>query len=317
MVVVAEGRYELPDDFYYSNQHVYIDMAKMIIGLDDIGYAFLKNPTELQILADQQISIGEPIAAITTDRGITTLLSPVTGKIKAVNENALDFIKTDTYSKGFLIEMENIDEFDSNLVKGKDNVEKWAKLESKILLRGEYVFKVIEIGDGTVGKTAVKVRFTDNYFKKDLKSTLGVDFGTKTLQCEIPSDDLFLFGYHRFKARMNVWDAAGQAHFEKMRKMYYRATKGALLIYDVSNPITFQHLDGWIEEIETNIGEKIPILLIGNKIDLPRKISKEEAQTYAKSKGMLYFECSAKTGEGVTEAFKELAIEIYKKEENL
>ncbi len=317
MVVIADGRFELPDNLYYSNQHVYLDTSNKLIGLDQIGFAFLKNPRELKILAENQIEIGEPIAVITTDNGITTLTSPVKGIVKKLNEEALNDMENDTYSKGFLLEMESIEEIDKLLISGKEKIEKWGLFDVKSLLYGEYIFKIVEIGDSTVGKTAIKVRLTDDYFKKDLKTTLGVDFGAKELKCEYVSDDVLFTGTHRFKAKMNVWDAAGQAHYEKIRGMYYRGAKGALLVYDVTNPVSFQNLDTWIDELEENIGKNIPMLLVGNKIDLERKIPREDAEEYAKKKGFLYFETSAKTSKGVNNAFKNLAIEIYKKEENL
>ncbi|GAG83671.1 unnamed protein product, partial [marine sediment metagenome] len=90
---------------------------------------------------------------------------------KTINGNALKDMENDTYKKGFLIEMEDIRNVDSKLINGKADIEKWANFESKCLLHGQYMFKIIEIGDSTVGKTAIKVRFTDNYFKKDLKTT--------------------------------------------------------------------------------------------------------------------------------------------------
>jgi small GTP-binding protein len=317
MVIIADGRYELPDNLYYSHQHVFLDKEKKLLGIDQLGFAYLKNPKELKILAEKEIKIGEPMVVVSTDHGITTLESPVKGIVKNINEDALKDMENDTYSKGYIIEMESIEEVNSNLISGKAQIEKWAKFESKSLLYGQYVFKIIEIGDSTVGKTAIKVRFTDDYFKKDLKTTLGVDFGSKDLNIEYITEDVLFLGTHRFTAKMNLWDAAGQAHYEKIRGIYYRGAKGALLVFDVNNPVSFQNLDMWINELEENIGRKIPVLLIGNKIDLPRKVSKAEALEYAKKNGFLYSECSAKTGEGVNQSFKKLAIEIYKKEENL
>ena len=316
MVIIGDGRYELPDNLYYSQKHVYIDTDSKVIGLDEIGYAYLKNPRELKILVENSIEIGEPLAVITTDNGITTLASPIKGRVKKRNEKVLDHMKDDTYTKGFLIEMETIDELEKDLISGKANIEKWGKFDVKSLLYGEYIYKVVEIGDSTVGKTAIKVRLTDDYFKKDLKTTLGVDFGAKELNCEYISEDVIFTGSHRFKAKMNVWDAAGQAHYDQIRGMYYRGAKGALLVYDVTNPVSFQNLDTWINELEDNIGGSLPILLVGNKIDLDRNVSRKDAEEYAKKKGFLYFETSAKTGKGVVNAFKNLAVEIYKKDQD-
>ncbi len=316
-IYLANGKYMLPTNLSYSkNHHVYLDKQKKLIGLDQIGYAFLESPQSLTILADDEIKINEPFASISTERGITTLNAPCSGKIKHKNSNALQNMEVDTYTKGFILELETITEVREDLIAG-EKIEPWAKLEVYSLLHNHYSFKIIEIGDSVVGKTAIKVRFTDNYFKKDLKTTLGVDFGSKEITCEYLSDDVFVSGSRTFKATLNVWDAAGQAHYEKIRGIYYRDAKGALLCYDVNNPISFKNLDKWVEELEEHLGKRIPTILVGNKIDLERKVPQEEAKAYAERNGFLYVECSAKTGDGIDEAFKQLTLELYKKEENL
>jgi small GTP-binding protein len=225
-------------------------------------------------------------------------------------------MEKDTYSKGFILELDKVFEIEPDLLTGAE-VEKWGNIEVKSLLKGTYDFKIIEIGDSATGKTAIKVRFTDDFFKKDLKTTLGVDFGSKILNCTYETDDSLFTGTYKFTAKMNVWDAAGQAHYEKIRGLYYRGAKGALLVYDINNPVSFQNLDKWVAELEENVGRKIPTLLVGNKLDLDRKVPQDDAITYAKKHNFLFIETSAKTGEGVESAFKKLAIEIYKKEENL
>ncbi|WP_371806321.1 GTP-binding protein [Candidatus Lokiarchaeum ossiferum] len=318
MVYLANGRYYIPENLSYSkNHHVYLDLNKKLIGLDQIGFAFLASPQIVTILVENEIKINEPFASIVTEKGITTLNSPCSGKIKTINTKALEYMEVDTYTKGFLLEFEEITEIREDLISG-DTIGPWAKKEVQSLLHNHYSFKIVEIGDSAVGKTAIKVRFTDNYFKKDLKTTLGVDFGSKEITCEyLSDDDVFINGSRTFKATLNVWDAAGQAHYEKIRGIYYRDAKGALLCYDVNNPISFKNLQVWVDELEEHLGLRVPTLLIGNKTDLERKVPLEEARRYAKQNGFLYVECSAKTGRGVNEAFKQLAVELYKKEEEI
>ena len=318
MVTILDGKFEFPDRLFYTRQHVFLNREKKLIGIDELGVEFLQNPSDLQIVVDpgSSIKIGEPFAIITTEQGITTLFSPCTGTIKAINPDALEHITTDTYGKGFFIELEAISEIDVDLISGE--VEKWAIQEARSLIRNNYTFKIIEIGDSATGKTALKVRFTDNYFKRDLKTTLGVDFGSRVVECEYLPEDIMFSGPSKFKATLNLWDAAGQAHYDRIRGMYYRDAKGAILVYDITNPVSFQNLDRWIDELEENLGRKIPVLLVGNKIDLPdRKVSQEDGQKFADTHGFLFIECSAKNGENVMQGFIDLALALYKKEENL
>ncbi len=316
MVTIADGRYDLPDELYYSkNQHVFLNLKKKIIGLDQIGYAFLNNPTEISLLVDDEIKAGLPFVAIASEQGVTTLNAPCSGKIEKFNEKALEDMEYDTYANGFIIKLKEISDIAPTLITG-EKIESWAINEAKTLLRSNYSFKIIEIGDTAVGKTAIKVRFTDNYFKKDLKTTLGVDFGTKEIKTSYLSTDLLFSGTYRFTARMNVWDAAGQDMYDKIRGIYFKDAKGALICYDINNPLSFNHLDKWVSDLEENLG-KVPTLLIGNKSDLERKVSRQEGLNYAIKHGFLFVECSAKTGENVDDMFEKLAIEIFKKEENI
>lgn len=318
MVKVGDGRFELPENFYYNkDQHVYLDPEEGLIGIDQIGYEFLKEPFELKILVEKKVNVGEPIAIITTKKGIIILLSPVTGIIKETNIKALEYMKDYPYSKGFIIKMEQIDEFDPLLIKGEEIV-RWGQTEAQSILYDYYTFKLIEIGDAATGKTAIKFRFTDEYFKQDLKSTIGVDFGSKELKFdyndynEVKDDNIFDENTKRFTIKLNIWDAAGQKHFDVIRGMYYRGAKGAIIVYDVSNPVSFNNLTKWVTELQQNLGTKIPVLLIGNKIDLGRKVPYEKAEDFAKKHGFSYIECSAKTGENVQQAFKNLALDIYR-----
>ena len=93
--------------------------------------------------------------------------------------------------------------------------------------------------------------------------------------------------------------------------MYYRNANGALLVYDVSNQASFDHLPDWIEELENMTGP-IPTILVGNKIDLPRVVTREMGEKFAKEHKFLFIETSAKSGDNVDKAFERLALEIYK-----
>jgi small GTP-binding protein len=242
---------------------------------------------------------------------MTSLNSPCEGVVKSINLEALNYMQNDSYARGYLVSFKNIDSYADGLLTG-DQVKEWAITEARNLLRGNMQIKVVIIGDSAVGKTALKVRFTDEYFKKDLISTLGVDFGLKVIYGEYYPSDVLFRGTVKFKMNMSIWDAAGQAHYAQMRPMYYRNAQGALLVYDVTNQASFDHLTQWIEELENMTGP-IPTILVGNKIDLKRVVLKEKGETFAKQHGFLYIETSAKLGENVEAAFQRLALEIYKR----
>ncbi len=284
-----------------------------MVGISELGWAILK-PKAVTFLDVDSVEKEQPFAELTTERGKIALRSPISGKIVDKNEPVIETLKEDTYEKGFLIKVEpsKLQEDLKKLVTG-DAIKEWAEKEADFLSKGEYAFKIVEVGESSVGKTAIKVRFTDDYFKKDLKSTLGIDFGSKVIDTQYVSNDVMMHSTKHLNIKCNVWDFGGQKVYAGQRKMYYGSAKGCLLVFDVTNPASFNSLPEWIKEIEENAG-KIPTLLVGNKIDLvdDRKVSKADAEKFAKDHGYLYYESSALDGTGVTEAFTALALEIYK-----
>ncbi len=315
MVFIGDGRYELPDNLAYTKQFLYINPENGRIGISELGYAIFSSAKELQFLDIEQVAKDDPFAKLATANGTITLRAPVSGKILKINQASLSDLKKDSYNEGFLLQVKpaNLEEDLKGLISG-DKVKQWGDEQVQFLIAGEYMFKIIEVGDSSVGKTAIKVRFTDNYFKRDLKSTLGVDFGSRVLNVEYVPEDVMTENSRKLKVNMTVWDFGGQKIYANQRKMYYNQAKGCLLVYDVTNPASFKSLPEWIKEIEENAG-KIPILLIGNKVDLTaeRKVPSTEAQKFAQKNGFLFFESSAKDGTGVTDAFEALTLEIYKK----
>ncbi|MHA1652653.1 MAG: Rab family GTPase [Candidatus Thorarchaeota archaeon] len=162
----------------------------------------------------------------------------------------------------------------------------------------EYRFKVVMLGDGAVGKTALTVRFTQDHFEADYKRTIGSDFAIKRV--ELPSRNA--------NVTLQVWDLAGQQRFEVVRQSFYRGARGGLLVFDVTRRRTFLNLDRWRAEAFESIGREIPVIVVANKVDLvdSRVVSTEEGEAYAKKIGSLYVESSALTGQNVEEAFKVL-----------
>jgi Ras-related protein Rab-11A len=165
----------------------------------------------------------------------------------------------------------------------------------------DYLFKSIVVGDGGVGKTALTLRFSKGFFTEDYKMTIGVDFHVKTITIDTIEGPI--------RSKLQIWDTGGQERFSSIRPMYYRGSLGALLIFDLTNSASFDHLPQWIEEIRNNVKTEIPLLLVGNKSDLvdQRTVSLEEINTFTRNFNLFYMETSAKTGEGVGDCFYILA----------
>ena len=163
--------------------------------------------------------------------------------------------------------------------------------------------QILLIGDSLVGKTCLIQRYVNGTFKDDYILTVGLDYHTKL---EI---------INNLNVSVKLWDTAGQERFKALTASFFRNAEGVVIAYDVTNSESFDNLKFWISSIKTNLFEKnifIPIIIIGNKIDLEdmREISKDVASTFAKENKFKYFETSAKTGEGVDEAFRDLVNQV-------
>lgn len=113
--------------------------------------------------------------------------------------------------------------------------------------------------------------------------------------------------------KMTIWDTAGQERFRTLTSSYYRGAQGIVLVYDVSRRDTFENLDLWLQEVEVYSpagGRNVVKLLVGNKIDKERVVSRKEAGAWARSKGMLFVESSAKTKIGIQQVFNEVVQKI-------
>jgi small GTP-binding protein len=164
----------------------------------------------------------------------------------------------------------------------------------------EIMRKVVCVGDAACGKTSLINRFTKGVFGEDYKITIGCDFFVKS----IPLPD-------GKRVKLRLWDMGGDERFEYLHTVYYKGTDGAVVLFDVTNPNSFEHLANWIQEVRkyTDDGKKLPIILVGNKRDLVdnRKIDTEQAQLFAIQHGVEYIETSAKDGSGVNEAFEKIS----------
>ncbi|MHA1125478.1 MAG: Rab family GTPase [Candidatus Heimdallarchaeota archaeon] len=156
--------------------------------------------------------------------------------------------------------------------------------------RFDYLFKTIVVGDGAVGKTAITIRFAHDKFQENYKMTIGVDFTIKQIKIK------------NKLIKCQIWDTGGQERFSKIRPLYYRGALGCLIVYDVTSRESFENLDKWVKEVKTHC-IKIPIIIVGNKIDLKKRVvTLEQGKAYASkiSKELGYkiphLESSAKAG---------------------
>lgn len=166
----------------------------------------------------------------------------------------------------------------------------------------DYLFKVVLIGDSGVGKSNLLSRFTRNEFCLESKSTIGVEFATRTLQVEGRT------------VKAQIWDTAGQERYRAITSAYYRGALGALLVYDTTKATTFDNVSRWLKELRDHADANIVIMLIGNKTDLKhlRAVATEDAQSFAEKEGLSFIETSALEATNVEKAFQTILSEIYR-----
>nr|XP_020510562.1 ras-related protein Rab-39B-like [Labrus bergylta] len=169
----------------------------------------------------------------------------------------------------------------------------------------QYQFRIIMLGDSTVGKSSLLKRFTENLFLESINQTVGVDFYVHFLEVE-PG----------VRVKLQFWDTAGQERFRSVTRSYYRNSVGGLLVFDITNRASFDHVKEWHAEVCERVQPyRVLFILVGQKSDMDaegeRVVSREEAEKLAKQLGVPYAEVSAKTGQNVKEAFELLTRRVY------
>jgi len=165
----------------------------------------------------------------------------------------------------------------------------------------DYLYKVVLIGDSGVGKSNLLSRFTRNEFNLETKSTIGVEFATRSIQIEAKT------------IKAQIWDTAGQERYRAITSAYYRGAVGALLVYDIAKYSTFKNVERWLTELRENADRNIVIMLVGNKSDLRhlREVPTEEAKAFSEKHKLSFIETSALDSTNVELAFQNILTEIY------
>ncbi|RCK57875.1 Vacuolar protein sorting-associated protein 21 [Candida viswanathii] len=154
--------------------------------------------------------------------------------------------------------------------------------------------KLVLLGEAAVGKSSLVLRFVSNEFQENKEPTIGAAFLTQ--KCTVGDRTI----------KYEIWDTAGQERFASLAPMYYRNAQAAIVVYDITKPSSFIRARHWIKELKDQSPEGIVIALVGNKLDLEeeRKVEAGEVEEEARAQGLMFFQTSAKTGEGVLEVFE-------------
>uniref|UniRef100_A0A8B9N0L7 Ras-related protein Rab-17 n=1 Tax=Accipiter nisus TaxID=211598 RepID=A0A8B9N0L7_9AVES len=172
-------------------------------------------------------------------------------------------------------------------------------------IRPTYTYKVVLLGSMSVGKSSLAYRYVKNDFK-ELLPTVGCSFFTQTLNLEVAT------------VKFEIWDTAGQEKYHSVCHLYYRGAHAALLIYDITNKETLNKAKLWLRDLEKEfLPSEIVIALVGNKMDLAadREVATQEGEEFARTKGLLFTETSAKSCHQVNDIFMAIAQELLQREQ--
>ncbi|CAF1389879.1 unnamed protein product [Adineta steineri] len=166
-------------------------------------------------------------------------------------------------------------------------------------------FKLVFLGEQSVGKTSLVTRFMYDSFDNTCQATIGIDFLSKSIDVEGRT------------IHMQIWDTAGQERFRSIIPNYIRDSKVAVVVYDVTNSTSFQQTSRWIEQVRSERGTDVIIMLAGNKTDLVdrRQVSTAEGEQKAKDLNVMFIETSGKAGYNVKQLFQRVAYALLDMEQ--
>ena len=171
----------------------------------------------------------------------------------------------------------------------------------------EAMYKILLLGDWSVGKTCFLMRYTENTFTDIHLSTVGIDYKLKNVKLE-----------NGEKIKIQIWDTAGQDRYKSITKSYVRGANGIILIYDVSKRKTFEGIENWVKQIKEQVSSRVVVGLVANKIDVEvRDVTTEEGKKLGKNLNYPYYESSAKEGINVNECFEDIIKKIVENYSNV
>ena len=171
----------------------------------------------------------------------------------------------------------------------------------------DMIFKIVLIGDTSVGKTNILSKYLTDEFDAKSKATVGVEFGVKNFKIE------------NNIVKVQIWETAGEERYRSITNAYYKGAKGSLLVYDITNKKSFENVEKWISDLKANADEDISMILLGNKTDLEDKrvVTTEEGKNKAEFYNLTFMETSALNGNNIREAYNELIMDVDKKNHEL
>lgn len=181
---------------------------------------------------------------------------------------------------------------------GKENSEK-----TKLVNQGQLkiydpgydnLYKILLVGDSGVGKSSILSRFADGTFDESYLTTVGVDFKIRSLDI------------NGIRYKLQIWDTAGQERFRTITSSYYRGAHGIFIVYDVTDPLTFNNIKKWNDEIIKYSASDVVKILVGNKSEKEKEryIDYQDGERKASEMGIKFIETSAKTNDKVNDAFR-------------
>ena len=165
-------------------------------------------------------------------------------------------------------------------------------------------YKIILVGDSSVGKTCLLMRVVNNKFTENYQATIGFEFL------------LMYFQVNNVKIKLQIWDTCGQEIYRSLIQGFYRNTAATIIVFSKTDRRSFDNLGSWVKDVKNNTEQEIPLFLVGNKCDVENnliEVTKEEGEQFMKQYNLKYYsDISAKTGYKVLDTFEEVAKTVYK-----